>query len=182
MQIFSDEAEIFQDSIYTIDPNDTIDITFLDNLDFDDGLNNYKVVVNSDEVNYIDSILIFKSFSEEQIFLNEILFDPNTLYDQVEFIEFYLPNKTLNTQYWELQVNNKIESMNLDLNSKYPVVTKDTILQNTFPNIEIEYMVNFPTLTNDGALLKIIDPSGKCVDSVDLRGYDEIESGVSLEK
>ncbi len=182
MRIFYNGAEVFQDSILANDPGDTIDITISDNLDFEDGLNNYEVIVNSDEVNYTDSILVFKSFSEEQIFLNEVLFDPNTLYNQVEFIEFYLPNKTLNTQCWKLQVNNNIEEMNLNFNSKYVVVTKDTILQNTFPNIEIKYMENFPTLTNDGALLKIIDPSGFCVDSVDLREYDEIESGVSLEK
>ena len=182
VKILFDGTKIFQDSILANDPGDTIDITISDNLDFEDGLNNYEVVVNSDEVNYTDSILIFKSFSEEQIFLNEVLFDPNTLYDQVEFIEFYLPNETLETQYWKLQVNNNIEEMNLNFNSKYVVVTKDTILQNTFPNIEIKYMEKFPTLTNDGALLKIIDPSGFCVDSVDLREYDEIKSGVSLEK
>ncbi|MEA1986282.1 MAG: lamin tail domain-containing protein, partial [Candidatus Marinimicrobia bacterium] len=182
MQMFFEETEVFSDSINSLNTDDTIAILISENLDFPDGLNNYEIKINSANLSFTDSILVFKSFTENQIYLNEVLFDPNTLYEQVEFIEFYLPQKKLNTDFWKLQVNNKIEELNFDFNSEFVVITKDTILQNTFPTIEIKYMERFPILTNDGALLKIIDPSGMSVDSVDLREYDEIESGVSLEK
>ncbi|MEA3501056.1 MAG: lamin tail domain-containing protein, partial [Candidatus Marinimicrobia bacterium] len=145
MKIFFDDTEIFSASISSINTSDTIAVQILDNLDFKDGLNYYEVKINSTNLNFTDSILVFKTYSENQIYLNEVLFDPNTLYDQVEFIEFYFPNENLNSQYWKLQVNNNIKEMNFNFNSKYSVITKDTLLQNTFPNIEIKYMGNLPT-------------------------------------
>lgn len=124
----------------------------------------------------INSLLSITSYLKNDLVINEIMYDPLTI--SCEWIEFYNPTtKYQNLSGWRLKYGinflNLFDTCNYTINpGQYLVVAKDTTLYNRFNNLKNPdparkiIFGNNISLSNEGAILKVLDAKGNTIDSV----------------
>ena len=120
--------------------------------------------------------------TETPCYFNEILFEPNDTYGQIEFIELECPNTYLDLDHWQLSINNASITLSGLLVNTYNVLCDSDDPRGGFIGSNIHAYDNFPTLPNGGADCYLFDPMGNVVDHCDLRDHGELHEGKSLEK
>lgn len=125
----------------------------------------------------INSVVNLGSYSRNDVVINEIMFDPLSI--SCEWVELYNPSsKYINLTGWRCFVNNYIYNLSDSCNfflspGKYIVIAADTTLYNRFsylkpPDTNFVKIVfrSSLTLSNDGAVVRIVDASNNMIDSV----------------
>ncbi|MFA5403958.1 MAG: lamin tail domain-containing protein [Ignavibacteria bacterium] len=123
-----------------------------------------------------NSLSNLTSYTRNDLIVNEIMYDPLTI--SCEWIEFYnFGTKYLNLSGWRLKVSsilvNLFDTCNFVINpGQYLVIAKDTTIFNRFsnlnnpdPNCKIIFSNNL-SLSNEGAMLIVLDALGNSIDSV----------------
>ncbi|MCX6166119.1 MAG: lamin tail domain-containing protein, partial [Ignavibacteriae bacterium] len=123
-----------------------------------------------------NSLSNLTSYSRNDLIVNEIMYDPLTI--SCEWIEFYnSSSKFLNLTGWRLNVStsfyNLFDTCNIIINpGQYVIIAKDTtifnrfsVLKNPDPSRRLIFSNNL-YLSNEGAMLRIMDALNNVIDSV----------------
>ncbi|MCP4727705.1 MAG: hypothetical protein GY863_21880 [bacterium] len=150
-----------------------------------------RITCSSDQNpdNNIKSIRVFVLEAENNIIINEIMYDPPA--GNMEWIEIYNNgSNVINLRYYTIgDISDPIGSVISDSAciiqpGRFLILTGDAISVSVFHSITVDLIEvsGFPSLNNTGDEIFIRDPSGRISDSVNYRKEWGNNKGVSLER
>lgn len=136
----------------------------------------------------VNSILLVQSYERNTLLINEIMYSPFS--GEPEYVEIYNPADTaVNLLNWSMQVGSSkavIVSDNLWIPAgEYAVLAENNNFSNRFdlPNSKILLTEStFPTLSNSGSTIQLLDLTGSVIDSVNYKPQWGGGTGISLER
>lgn len=128
-----------------------------------------------------DTILI--SYSKGSVTLNEFMPKPNN--DQAEFVEI-VAGKSVNLVWWSIhdsRSRSRLFPERLLSQNDYFIISPDSIITDYMPT-NVPYLIDpgLPSLNNSGDIIKIVDHTGKTIDSLSYDGSWNTPAEQSLEK
>ena len=175
-----EEKEFHHLTLEKFMPKDSLHINSRFPYFMNSGWNSCTIIFNSNELFFQDSISVFKAFDSSPVSINEVLFiysDDNGI---EEGIELKCQSQNIDLKGWLLETTSSHLFIPEGIGPLYRVLSKnisDNLSHTLYPSID-----KMPLLKNSGDIIKLYDPLGRLMDSVNLIQHPDLLPGISLEK